>query len=90
MHDYHIAFFYLAVGHVINETIEEGATLQITIMLLSQLSGRNDSLQANELVAALFEAGDNLGDQTALNAIGLDSNESALTERAPEKKYTRR
>lgn len=51
-------------------------------MSVQHSTGMGDAgvlLATDQLEAFLFEAGDDLGDQTTLNAIGLDHDEGALT-----------
>lgn len=43
-------------------------------MLLGQLLGGEDGLHTDKLVAALLEAGNDLGNQTTLDTIGLCTN----------------
>lgn len=64
-------YICLAVGHVVNKAVEEGTALQVSVVLFGEFLRGNHSLQTDELVAAFLEAGNDLGNETALNAIGL-------------------
>lgn len=58
-----------ARAHVLDETGEERLLGEIGVVLLQQLAGRCGHLQSDQLEALLFEALDDLADQTALNAV---------------------
>lgn len=58
-------------GQELHQAGEEGAGLVLGVVLLGGLAGHNQVLQADQLEAALLEAGDDLTDQTALDAVGL-------------------
>ena len=48
-------------------------------MLLEVLFGGADELQGNELISTLLETGDDVTDEPALDAVGLDGNEAVWT-----------
>mmetsp|Transcript_9608 Transcript_9608/g.26139 ORF Transcript_9608/g.26139 Transcript_9608/m.26139 type:complete len:243 (+) Transcript_9608:1254-1982(+) len=51
---------------------------QVGIVGLGHFQGWPDHLQADELVSALFETGDDITDDSALHTVRLDSKEGAL------------
>lgn len=65
--------------HVSDERGEEALGLEVLVVLLKELLRRLSELQSNQLVAALLETFDDLADKTALDAIGLDHDESAFS-----------
>jgi len=66
-------------GHVLAETLEEGLGGEVLVVLSSELLGGSEELHAAELEALVLKALDDLTNKTALNTIGLDSNESTLS-----------
>ena len=60
------------------KTTEEWFLGQVSVVGLGHFFGGPDHLQSDKLVPALFETGDDVTDQSTLNAIGLDSKEGAL------------
>lgn len=63
---------------VLAQAAEELLARQVAVVLLRLLNGGLQQLQANELVALVLEAADDLADEAALDAVGLHSNEGAL------------
>lgn len=63
-------------GHTGNKTLEERLVRKIFVVLLEMLLAGSDELDGDKLVAAFLEAGDDIADQPALDAVGLDSNEA--------------
>ena len=58
--------------HVFNEAFEEALAGEIRVMLLHVLLAGRADLHGDELESLLLEAGDDLADESALDAIGLD------------------
>jgi hypothetical protein len=67
-----------AGGEVVDQAGEEGLLGQVLVVLLSKLLGGPDDLDANELVALLLEALDDLANDATLDTVGLDGNEGPL------------
>lgn len=67
-----------AGAEVLAEALVEALLGEIGVVLLGLLEGGDEDLQADELVALLLEAADDITDETALDSVGLDSDESAL------------
>ena len=61
-----------------DKALEEWLLGQILVVLLEVFLGRGDHLQSNELVSSLLESTDNVADQAALDAVGLDGDEAGL------------
>lgn len=59
-----------------NETPVKGLLCQILIMLLQVLFWRRHEFDGDELVATLLETGDDIADEAALHAVGLDGDET--------------
>jgi len=68
-----------ARGQEVNQVTEEGASLVLNVVLLSDLLGGGHSLQGNELESPCLELGDDGSNKSTLNAIRLDCNESPLS-----------
>jgi hypothetical protein len=62
----------------LDHTGEEGLVLEVGVVLLEVLLGRGSELEGSDLEAALLEAGDDLTDETALDAVRLDHDVSLL------------
>lgn len=56
--------------HVLDERGEEGLGREVGVVLLEVLLGGSSELEGDELEAALLEAGDDLADEAALDAVG--------------------
>jgi len=63
---------YGARSHVRDKTREERLFLQILVVFLKVLAVGVDELQGNQLEPALLEAPNDVTDETALDAVGLD------------------
>lgn len=61
-----------AGSHVLDETGEELLALEVLVVLLEVLLGGVDHLEGGDLVTAVLEALDDLTDNAALDAVGLD------------------
>ena len=66
-------------GEVVAEIVVEGLVLEVNVVLTSLLLGGLKHLETSELVALVLEALDDLTNETALNTIGLNSDEGALS-----------
>lgn len=66
-------------AHVLDQTGEKRTGGQVGVVLLEQLLVRRRLLQSDQLESLLFESFDDLADQTALDAVRLDHDESALS-----------
>ena len=66
-------------AHVVNERREETPGLKIGVMLFHVVSSGRALLHGDELEALLFEAGDDLTDNSALDGIGLEHDEGAFS-----------
>ena len=73
-----------AAGDVLNERREERLRREIRVVSLSQLLGDVQELEATEGVALGQEAAEDGSDQTALDAIRLDHDESGLQKKKSE------
>jgi len=62
-----------------DESVEETLALVLSIVLLCDLLGGMDGLESNELESLSLETADDLTNETTLNTVGLDSNESSLS-----------
>lgn len=77
-----------AGSHVLDQTREEGLALEVLVVLrsarrthlLKVLLACLGELEGHELVATVLEALDDLANETALNAVGLDHDVSWLAE----------
>ena len=79
-----------ARDHVVDQVLEEWLLLQVGVVLLHMSTAWSAHFQSDELKlakvrksltyleATLLESLDNLANETTLNTIGLDSNESTL------------
>jgi hypothetical protein len=65
-------------GEVLNKTREEGTSLQIIVVLGGELGGGNDDFDSDQLESLGLETGNHFTNQSTLNSIGLEGNESAL------------
>lgn len=65
-------------GDVGDETGVEGPLGKVDVVLLGELLGGDETLDGDELVAALLEAGDDLTDDLARDTVGLDHDVRAL------------
>lgn len=61
-----------ARGHVLDQTGEEGLALEVGVVLLEVVLTGVHELHGHELVATVLEALDDLADETALDAVGLN------------------
>ena len=64
-----------------DEALVEGLLGQVLVVLLQVLLGWSDEFYGRELVAAFFEAGDDVPHQAALDAVGFDGYETVAWER---------
>jgi hypothetical protein len=64
--------------HTCDEALEEWLLGQILVVLLEMFLGGRDHLQSNELVPSLLKSADNIADEAALDAIGLDCDEAEM------------
>jgi len=62
----------------IDEFVVKGLVFQVDVMLLDMLPGSLHELHGDELEASLFESLDDVADESALDAIRLDHDESAV------------
>lgn len=67
-----------AHSHVGQKSREERLLGEISVVLLELVLSRLGHLEANQLEALLLESGDDLSDQTSLDAIRLDHDESSF------------
>ena len=63
---------------VVDQAAEERLRLQVGVVLLGLLLADVLELHRAEVVAARLEAGDDLADEAALDAVGLDHDEGGL------------
>ena len=61
-----------------DKALEEWLLGQIFVVLLEVFLGGRHHLQSNELVSSLLESTDNVADQAALDAVGLDGDKAGL------------
>jgi len=61
-----------ARSHVLDQTREERLVLQVLVVLLEVLGGGVNELEGDELESTLFETADDVSDETAVDAVGLD------------------
>lgn len=67
-----------AAGQELAEAGEEGPGGVLLVVLLDKVLRGHEELHSNKLEASALEAGDDLADKAALDAIGLHHEESAL------------
>lgn len=63
---------------VLAESGEEGTGLEVVVVLSGELRGGDENLDTNQLEALSLEASDELSNQTALDGVGLESDEGTL------------
>jgi len=61
-----------STGHVRDEASEEALAGEVGVVLLHVLAAGGGKLHGDELVALLLKAGDDLTDEAALDAVGLN------------------
>jgi hypothetical protein len=62
--------------HVLDKSWEEGFLGKILVVFLEEGFSGDEHLDTSEEVSLLFESGDDLSDQSSLDAVGLDHDES--------------
>jgi len=62
----------------VDKTGKKGFLAQIGVVLFGHLLGRPHHFQTDQLVAALFETGDNVPHEAPLDAVGFDGEKGAL------------
>jgi len=62
----------------IDEFVVKGLVFQVDVMLLDMLPGSLHELHGDELETSLFESLDDVADESALDAVRLDHDESAV------------
>lgn len=72
-----------ARANVLDQTVKERLGGEVLVVRLSLLSGGLQHLESHELEALALKAGNDLTNETTLDAVGLHSNESALRGHFP-------
>lgn len=65
--------------HVLDETSEEWLRREVLVVLLKVCLSWSAELEGGELVTLLLESGDDLTDESTLDTVWLDSNESLFS-----------
>lgn len=67
--------------HVLEQAREEGLLLQVTVVVAEEVLAGLSHLESDELEATVLETTEDLGDESTLDTVGLNHDESLLSVR---------